>query len=206
MIALGSTLEDIGFTQEPRVEGFFVKEAVLPFVKFPGVDTLLSPEMRSTGEVMGHAPNFGHAFIKAQMATNLPLPESGTVFVSVNDRDKGTLMKLARDLVGLGYNLLATDGTAKALEIVGLPVERVLKISEGTPNILDRLKNGDVDLIINTPLGGQAYDDGRLIRSTAQQVGVPIVTTMSAAAATVQGLRALRKDPLTVVSLQKHHA
>ena len=206
MISLGTTLQEIGFTEEPRVNGFFVKEAVLPFVKFPGVDTLLGPEMRSTGEVMGHAANFGHAFIKAQMATNLPLPESGTVFVSVNDHDKGTIMKLARDLVALGYDLLATKGTAQALELVGLPVEMVQKVSEGTPNVLDRLKAGDIDFIINTPLGSQAHDDGRVIRSTAQQAGVPIVTTMSAAAASVQGMRALRKNPLTVISLQAHHA
>jgi carbamoyl-phosphate synthase large subunit len=205
MIAAGKTLKDIGLTSEPKVDGFFVKEAVLPFVKFPGVDALLGPEMRSTGEVMGHASNFGHAFVKAQMSTNIPLPTEGTVFISVNDRDKGTMMKLARDLDYMGFKLIATIGTARALELVGLPVECVNKISEGAPHVLDKLKAGEIDLIINTPLGGQAHDDGLLIRSTAQQVGVPLVTTMSAAAATVQGIKALRKDPLSVRSLQVHH-
>ncbi len=205
MIAAGHSLTDIGLTQEPVVNGFFVKEAVLPFVKFPGVDTILGPEMRSTGEVMGHASNFGHAFVKAQMSTNVPLPTAGTVFISVNDRDKGTMMKIARDLDYMGFELVATTGTAQALELIGLPVQRVNKLSEGSPNILDRLKADEIDLIINTPLGGQAYDDGRVIRSTAQQVGVPVVTTMSAAAATVQGIRALRKKPLSVRSLQAHH-
>ncbi|MEM6281890.1 MAG: carbamoyl-phosphate synthase large subunit [Chloroflexota bacterium] len=205
MIAAGQTLEDIGFTEEPPVDGFFVKEAVLPFVKFPGVDALLGPEMRSTGEVMGQAQNFGHAFVKAQMSTNVPLPTAGSVFISVNDRDKGTVMKLARDLHEMGFRLLSTEGTAQALEIVGLPVQRVNKISQGSPHVGDLLLNGDIDLIINTPLGSQAYDDGRQLRSSAQQAGVPIITTMSAAAASVQGMRALRKQPLSVRSLQAHH-
>jgi carbamoyl-phosphate synthase large subunit len=205
MIAAGHSLDEIGFTEQPDVDGFFVKEAVLPFVKFPGIDTILGPEMRSTGEVMGHAANFGHAFVKAQMSTNVPLPTTGRVFISVNDRDKGTVMRLARDLDQLGFKLLATDGTAKALDLVGLPVQRVNKVSEGSPNVLDMLKAGEIDLIINTPLGGQAYDDGKMIRSTAQQVNVPVVTTMSAAAASVQGIRALQKKPLSVRSLQAHH-
>ena len=204
-VATGKTLAELGLTEEPRVNGFFIKEAVLPFVKFPGVDAILGPEMRSTGEVMGHAASFGHAFVKAQMATNTPLPQQGAVFVSVNDRDKGTVMKIARDLYDMGFKLLATQGTAEVLRLVGLPVARVNKISDGSPHVIDRMQAGDVDLIINTPLGGQAYDDGRLIRSTAQQLGIPIITTMSAAAASVQGIRALKRDPLTVRSLQTHH-
>ena len=204
-VATGKTLDELGLTEEPRVEGFFIKEAVLPFVKFPGVDAILGPEMRSTGEVMGHAANFGHAFVKAQMATNTPLPQQGAVFISVNDRDKGTVMKNARDLHEMGFKLIATEGTAQALGLVGLPVETVNKISDGSPHVLDRMQAGEIDLIINTPLGGQAYDDGRHIRSTAQQLGIPIITTMSAAAASVQGIRALKKEPLTVRSLQTHH-
>ncbi len=204
-VATGKTLDELGLTEEPRVEGFFIKEAVLPFVKFPGVDAILGPEMRSTGEVMGHAANFGHAFVKAQMATNTPLPQQGAVFISVNDRDKGTVMKNARDLYEMGFKLIATEGTAQALGLVGLPVETVNKISDGSPHVLDRMQAGEIDLIINTPLGGQAYDDGRHIRSTAQQLGIPIITTMSAAAASVQGIRALKKEPLTVRSLQTHH-
>jgi carbamoyl-phosphate synthase large subunit len=139
------------------------------------------------------------------MSTNTPLPTSGTVFISVNDRDKGTVMRMANDLHAMGFKLVATEGTAQALELVGLPVERVRKVSDGSPHVGDLLREGGIDLIINTPLGGQAYDDGRLIRSTAQQVGVPIITTMSAAAASVQGIRALKRQPLTVRSLQMHH-
>ena len=204
-IAAGATLEELGFTEEPSVDGFFVKEAVLPFVKFPGVDARLGPEMRSTGEVMGHADNFGHAFVKAQMSTNTPLPTSGTVFISVNDRDKGTVMKLARELHEMGFDLAATSGTANALELVGLPVKRVNKVSEGSPHIVDMMRDEEINLIINTPLGSQSHTDGQLIRSTAQQAQVPIITTMSAAAASVQGIRSLQKQPLSVRSLQTYH-
>ncbi|MFZ4816864.1 MAG: carbamoyl-phosphate synthase large subunit, partial [Phototrophicaceae bacterium] len=206
MISSGISLAEIGFTQEPPVKGFFVKEAVMPFVKFPGVDARLGPEMRSTGEVMGHATNFGHAFAKAEIAAFTPLPKQGHIFISVNDQDKASVMKIARDLQHMGgFTFVATSGTANALELVGITVETVKKISEGSPNTLDLLRDGKLDLIINTPLGGQAHDEGMLIRSMAQQAGVPLITTMSAAVAAVQGIRALRKDPFTVESLQLHH-
>jgi carbamoyl-phosphate synthase large subunit len=205
MIAAGKSLDDLGFTHEPRVDGFFVKEAVLPFQKFPGVDPRLGPEMRSTGEVMGHASTFGHAFIKAQMATNVSLPSSGTAFISVNDFDKGAVAKIARDLHLMGFSLVATQGTARWLEMVGLPVQAVNKVAEGSPHIVDLMREDKIDLVINTPLGGQAHDDGGLIRGTAHLLGIPIVTTMSAAMATVQGIRALKEKPLRVRSLQAHH-
>ncbi|MBZ0293284.1 MAG: carbamoyl-phosphate synthase large subunit, partial [Anaerolineae bacterium] len=204
-IASGKTLTELGFLQQPHVDGFFVKEAVLPFQKFPGVDARLGPEMRSTGEVMGHAASFGHAFAKAQMAVNAPLPQSGVVFISVNDYDKGAVVKIARDFHQLGFKLLATGGTAQLLKIVGLPVEEVNKVSEGSPNVLDAVRDGQIDLILNTPRGGQAHYDGGLIRGAAHQYGVPIVTTLSAAMATVQGIKALRQKPLSVRSLQLHH-
>ncbi len=204
-IATGKTLADLDFLTMPHVDGFFVKEAVLPFQKFPGVDARLGPEMRSTGEVMGHASTFGHAFIKAQMATNVSLPQSGTVCISVNDFDKGAVAKIARDLHNMGFKLVATSGTARWLEMVGLPVALVNKIAEGSPHIIDAMQADEIDLIINTPLGGQAHDDGGLIRGTAHVLGIPIVTTMSAAMATVQGIRALREKPLKVRSLQAHH-
>jgi carbamoyl-phosphate synthase large subunit len=204
-IAAGMTLAEIGFTEEPEVDGFFVKEAVLPFHKFPGVDARLGPEMRSTGEVMGHASSFGHAFAKAEMAANTTLPYEGTVFISVNNYDKGAVLKIARDLHQLGFKLVATAGTAQALESVGLPVSLIDKVSEGSPNVVDAIRAGEIDLIINTPRGGQAHYDGGLIRGTANMYGVPILTTLSAAQATVQGIRALRQKPLKVRSLQTHH-
>ncbi|MFN8529970.1 MAG: carbamoyl-phosphate synthase large subunit [Anaerolineae bacterium] len=205
-IAAGMTLPEIGFLDEPRVDGFFVKEAVLPFQKFPGVDARLGPEMRSTGEVMGHASGFGHAFYKAELAANTALPSSGSVFISVNPFDRGAVTKVARDLVALGFSLVATLGTAEYLESIGLPVRIIPKVSEGAPNIVDAIRAGEIALIINTPRGGQAHYDGALIRGTAHLYGVPIVTTMSAATATVQGIRALRQKPLKVRSLQVHHA
>ncbi len=204
-IAAGKTLAEIGFMDEPKVDGFFVKEAVMPFQKFPGVDARLGPEMRSTGEVMGHASNFGHAFAKAEMAANTSLPQSGTVFISVNPFDRGAVTKIARDLVALGFAIIATRGTAEYLREINLPVETVNKVSEGSPNIVDLVRAGKVDLIINTPRGGQAHYDGGLIRGMAHLYGVPIITTMSAASATVQGIRALRQKPLRARSLQAHH-
>jgi carbamoyl-phosphate synthase large subunit len=204
-IAAGKTLAQLGFTEEPRVDGFFVKEAVLPFQKFPGVDARLGPEMRSTGEVMGHASSFGHAFAKAEIAANTSLPLDGTVFISVNNYDKGAVMKVARDLHQLGFKLMATEGTAAFLQTVGIPAQVVHKVSEGSPNIVDAIRAGDINLVINTPRGGQAHYDGALIRGTAGMYGVPIVTTMSAATATVQGIKALRQKPLTARSLQVHH-
>jgi carbamoyl-phosphate synthase large subunit len=205
MIAAGKTLADLDFTDEPRVDGFFVKEAVLPFQKFPGVDARLGPEMRSTGEVMGHADSFGHAFAKAEIAASTSLPLEGTVFISVNNFDKGAVMKVARDLNQLGFKLVATEGTAAALQSAGLPTEVVKKISQGSSQIVDSIRAGQINLVINTPRGGQAHDDGSLIRGTALLYGVPIVTTMSAATATVQGIKALRQKPFTARSLQEHH-
>lgn len=204
-IAAGKTLTELNFLNEQRVDGFFVKEAVLPFQKFPGVDARLGPEMRSTGEVMGHASSFGHAFVKAQMATGTPLPTSGRIFISVNNFDKGAVAKIAHDLHKMGFELIGTHDTAAWLEMVGLPVEGINKVSEGSPHVIDAMMQGEIDLIINTPLGGQAHADGVLIRGAAHKFGVPIVTTMSAALATVQGIRALQSKPLSVRSLQTHH-
>jgi carbamoyl-phosphate synthase large subunit len=190
---------------EPHVGGFFVKEAVLPFQKFPGVDARLGPEMRSTGEVMGHASGFGHAFAKAEMAANTSLPQNGSVFISVNPFDRGAVTKIARDLAALGFKLIATHGTAEYLASIGLPVTTLNKVSEGSPHIVDAIRAGEIDLIINTPRGGQAHYDGGLIRGMAHLYGVPIITTMSAATAAVQGIKALRQKPLKVRSLQTHH-
>jgi len=204
-IAAGQTLEQIGFTTEPPIDGFFVKEAVLPFQKFPGVDARLGPEMRSTGEVMGHASSFGHAFAKAEMAASMHLPQSGTVFISVNPFDRGTVTKIARDLHQLGFKLVATQGTAEYLRGVNLPVTDMLKVSEGSPNIADAIRAGEIAMIINTPRGGQAHYDGNLLRGMAHLYSVPIITTMTAAAAAVQAIGATKRKPFKVRSLQTHH-
>jgi len=204
-IACGKTLAQIGFIEEPAIDGFFVKEAVLPFQKFPGVDALLGPEMRSTGEVMGHASNFGHAFAKAQMATKVPLPGSGTICISVNDMDKATVTRIARNLHRMGFNIVATQGTYEWLNRFGVPAQRINKISEGHPNVVDALEAGEIQLVIITPLGGQAHEEGAIIRSKCYQVDVPIITTMSAAMASMLGIKQRREKPLKVRSLQAHH-
>ncbi|HEY65903.1 MAG TPA: carbamoyl-phosphate synthase large subunit [Caldilineae bacterium] len=204
-VMAGKTLEELGFTEEPQVHGFFVKEAVLPFKKLPGSDALLGPEMRSTGEVMGHASRFGHAFAKAEMGAGDTLPLEGTALISVNDYDKGSALKIARDLYRLGFRLLATRGTAAFLAKAGLPVQAVNKVSEGSPHVVDYIRNGEVDLILNTPLGREAHSDGMAIRQAAVRHSVPLLTTLSAAAAAVQGIRALREKELSVRSLQEHY-
>ncbi|MGB8645974.1 MAG: carbamoyl-phosphate synthase large subunit [Anaerolineae bacterium] len=225
-VAAGRTLPEIGFTQEPHVDGFFVKEVVFPFDKFEGARIRLGPEMRSTGEVMGHASSFGHAFAKAEMAAAGNLPLSGAVLLSVNDFDKGALLKLARDFTRLGFRLMATRGTAEWLKRVGLPVETLNKVTEGSPlarlhddsgsgltvghhasgTIVDAIARGEIQLIVNTPLGRQAYSDGEEIRRAAIRHRVPLLTTLSATAAAIGGIRALQAKELKVKSLQDHHA
>ncbi len=205
-IMVGRRLEDLGFTQEVALDNWFVKEAVLPFIKFPGEDPVLGPEMRSTGEVMGIAASFGHAFAKAQIGSGCPLPVSGTAFISVNDFDKENVVGIARDLQNLGFKLIATTGTADVLRRRGVSVERVYKVNEGRPNVVDHIKNGLVAMIINTPLGRGSYFDEPSIRTSATQHGVPCITTLSAAAAAVSGIRALKEQALSVMSLQEYHA
>jgi carbamoyl-phosphate synthase large subunit len=205
-VMAGRTLRQQGFTREILPRHVFVKEVVLPFARFPGEDTLLGPEMKSTGEVMGIARSFGHAFAKAQVASGAGLPVSGAAFISVNDYDKANVIPIARGLAQLGFRLVATRGTAKALEASGLKVERVFKVNEGRPNVVDRMKNGDIQLVINTPLGQESYFDEPAIRKTATRMGVPCITTLSGAAAAVTGIQALREQALEVMSLQEYYA
>ena len=205
-IAAGHSLADLDFLEEPPIDGFFIKEAVLPFRKFPGADARLSPEMRSTGEVMGHASSFGHAFVKAQMATGTSLPTKGVVALSVNNEDKGAIAGIARDFQRMGFELVATEGTARMLELVGIPVRTMRKEDEAGPNVVDLLAGGDIDLVITTPTDKQNHSDGSLMRSSAWQFGVPIITTLEQAAAAARGIRALHEAPLAVRSLQTHHA
>jgi carbamoyl-phosphate synthase large subunit len=204
-VIMGSTLTDLDLDKEPVVGGFFVKEAVLPFKKFFGVDSRLGPEMRSTGEVMGHAKDFGHAFAKAQLAAGNSLPLAGTVFISVNDYDKSNALKIARDLARLGFKLVATQGTAEFCSRAGLEVGTIKKVSEGSPNVVDLISSGEVDLVINTPLGSEAYSDGSQLRMAAVHFGVPNTTTLSAAQAAVNGIQALRARALNVCSLQEYY-
>jgi carbamoyl-phosphate synthase large subunit len=204
-IAAGKTLEELGLTSEPTLEGFFVKEAVLPFDKFPGAAVFLSPEMRSTGEVMGHAAHYGHAFAKAELGAGQKLPLGGGALLTVNDFDKGAIGKIARDLVQMGFKLYATSGTAEWLTRLGLQVERVNKVAEGPPSTADLIAEGAVGLVISTPLGQRAYADGQALRSAAIRHGIPLVTTLTGAAATVSAIRALKGRALEVRSLQEHH-
>jgi carbamoyl-phosphate synthase large subunit len=183
-----------------------VKSPVFPFSKFRGVDTILGPEMRSTGEVMGVAPSFGEAFAKAQLAAGEKLPRKGTIFVSVNDHDKRHVVPLARDLSQLGFTLLATRGTAAALSAAGIPAEPVYKANEGRPNIIDLVKTGRVDLIVNTPLGRESFYDEKSIRRAAVRYKVPCITTLAAAQAAARGIRALIDHSFGVNALQDLHA
>ncbi|NJM40168.1 MAG: ATP-grasp domain-containing protein [Anaerolineae bacterium] len=211
-IAGGKTLKEIGFTEEPRLDGFFVKEVVLPFNKFPGAFVRLGPEMRSTGEVIGHASTFGHAYAKAQMGAGEPLPIPplkgqgvSSVLITVHDLDKAAVTKIARDLHQVGFEILATSGTADWLKRNKIPAKAVNKVSEGAPHVVDLIASHAAAMVINTPLGKQAVDDGQLIRAAAISHKVPLMTTLSAAQAAVQGIRALQQRGLQVRSLQNHH-
>jgi len=202
LVMAGKTLDELGVKDEVVPTHYSVKESVFPFNKFPGVDILLGPEMKSTGEVMGIDDSFPMAFAKSQMAANAPLPDSGTVFVSVADRDKDAVVPIARGFADMGYKLIATRGTAKYLSERGIEVEDVPKLAEGRPNLLDRMKNGDVALIVNTPSGRGSSTDESRIRAAAVANRVTCITTLSAALAAVEACRALREQELTVVALQ----
>jgi carbamoyl-phosphate synthase large subunit len=204
---LGASLQELGFTEERRIAHVAVKEAVLPFAKFPNVDAVLGPEMKSTGEVMGVDANFGLAFAKSQIAANGFLPTGGTAFLSVRGHDKLAITALATRLVALGFKLLATEGTAEVIQRAGVPAERVYKVTEGfRPHIVDRMKNGEVTMVVNTPEGRSARLDSYSIRRTAVTMGIPHFTTMAAAEAAAEAIGALRKQQMTIRSLQEYHA
>jgi carbamoyl-phosphate synthase large subunit len=205
-VMAGRTLADLGLTSDVQVAGTFVKSPVFPFVRFPGVDTILGPEMKSTGEVMGGSSNFGVAFAKAQLAVGQKVPEGGTAFVSVNNKDKANLLPIARDLAELGFRLIATRGTAAFLRAYGLHVEVIYKVNEGRPNVADEIVNRKVDLVINTPLGRESFFDDRTVRRAAMMHEVPCITTLTGAAAAVQAIRALRQQGLGVRALQDYYA
>jgi carbamoyl-phosphate synthase large subunit len=204
-VATGRTLAELGLVDDLQAAGVFVKSPVFPFVRFPGVDTILGPEMKSTGEVMGGADNFGAAFGKAMMGAGQKLPQTGCVFISVNDSDKPTVLPIVRDLAQLGFSLAATRGTAAFLRAQGLDVEIMYKVNEGRPNVADHLVNRSIDLVINTPLGRDSFFDERAVRRAATMAQVPCITTLTGASAAVSAIRAFRQQALTVRSLQDYY-
>jgi carbamoyl-phosphate synthase large subunit len=204
-VMTGKKLTELGFAGEVWPKYFSVKESVFPFTKFPGQDILLGPEMRSTGEVMGIGRDWGMAYAKSQMAAQPALPQSGKVFISVRDSDKPHAVKIGKELVALGFELCATNGTAETLEKEGLAVQRLFKVQEGRPNVLDLIKNGEVQLIINTPAGKTPRADEVKIRTAAVLHRISIMTTLTGAKAAVLGIKTLRERGLKVHSLQEYH-
>jgi carbamoyl-phosphate synthase large subunit len=201
----GKSLVELGFTKPVIVKHISVKEAVFPFAKFPGVDTLLGPEMKSTGEVMGIDMDFGMSFAKAQIAAGNPMPMSGRVFLSVKDKDKPGLLEVAQGLEKAGFSLVATKGTAEYLLKRGITVETVNKVAEGRPHIVDQITDLQIDLVINTVHGAQSQKDSYSIRRTTLMKGVPYFTTISAARAAVRGIAAIKNSRLQVKSIQEYH-
>jgi len=199
----GEKLADLALPAELRETGrYCVKEAVMPFGRFPGADSVLGPEMKSTGEVMGSATDFPAAYAKSQLAIDYSLPREGVAFVSVCDRDKRAIVGVARHLHTLGFQILSTRGTARALRAAGIPVTEVLKVHEGRPNIVDELTNDRVHIVINTPFGRETRSDGYHIRAAAIRHGVTNITTLEAAQAAVQAIEAIKEDRLVVSALQ----
>jgi carbamoyl-phosphate synthase large subunit len=204
-IMAGAKLKDLGFTKEVVPAHYCVKEAVFPFTKFPGTDIVLGPEMKSTGEVMGIDANLGIAYAKAQMAAQPALPLKGNIFISIADAEKSRAAELAKGYADLGFTLYATSGTAAVLEKAGIPVKKLFKLSEGRPNALDMLKNGELSLVINTPSGKSAREDEVKIRSTASSNRVPVMTTLRAARASLEGIRSMKASGYSVKPLQEWH-
>jgi carbamoyl-phosphate synthase large subunit len=206
-VMTGKKLKDIKFNRVDclSLDYFSIKEAVLPFNRFPGFDTILGPEMKSTGEVMGIDKSFGIAFAKSQISTNQKLPLKGIVFISVNDKDKNNIIPIAKQLHDLGFKIIATKGTSDILESSGIICDSVLKISEGRPNVLDMIKNNEINLIINTPEGSNARRDGYYLRTAAVMQNIPSITTLSAASAFIQGIKELKiNSNVEVKSIQEY--
>jgi carbamoyl-phosphate synthase large subunit len=204
-VMAGKTLAELGFTKEVWPKYFAVKESVFPFNRFHGQDILLSPEMRSTGEVMGLDADLGVAYAKSQMAASSTLPTKGKIFISVSDAHKGQVAEVAKLFADLGFEIAATSGTATVLEKAGLKVQRTLKLLEGRPNVIDFLKNKEIQFVINTPSGAVPREDEVKIRTTAVYTGTPIATTLSGARAAALGIAALKKSGYGVKTIQEYH-
>jgi carbamoyl-phosphate synthase large subunit len=203
-LMLGKRLADLGL--KPRhIPYHGVKEAVFPFVSFPEVDPILGPEMRSTGEVLGMADSAGLAFYKAQEGAKQILPTEGTVLLSVSQRDRPAVLKVGRRFAELGFRILATEGTHGFFTANGIEAERIRKLHEGRPNIVDAITNGEIQLVVNTPIGKLSQYDDSYIRKSAVKHGIPYITTLSAAEAAAEGIAACRKEGTRVRSLQEYH-
>ena len=205
-VMAGRTLASLGLTADLVPTGVFVKSPVFPFVRFPGVDSILGPEMKSTGEVMGAADSFGMAFAKAMLGVGQRLPDTGAVCISVNHEDKEAVLPIARELAALGFRLIGTRGTAAFLRAHGLDSEVVFKVNEGRPSLADEIVNRRIAMVINTPLGRESFFDDKAVRRAAMMNAVPCITTITGAAAAVEAIRALRQEGLSVRSLQDYHA
>jgi len=205
LVMVGKTLEEIKFTKEVIPTHISVKESVLPFSRFAGVDTVLGPEMKSTGEVMGVDTSFGMAFAKSQAGAGVTLPTEGLVFISVQSKEKERIVELAQKLAGLGFTICSTQGTGEVLEKNGIQVEYVNKVGEGRPDIIDKIKNNQIAMIINSPSGKKPKDDMKQMRNLAVNYQIPCITTLQGARAAVSGIEALLKDDFTVKSLQEYH-
>ena len=203
-VMLGHTLQSQGITTQPTLEGFFVKEAVLPWKKFPGTDTLLGPEMRSTGEVMGHATSFGHAFAKSQEQAGAALPTAGGLLIVVSDRDLPEAQQLARGFVRLGFAIYATRDTADRLACADIPLHRLVEADQSGTGALDAMRAGKIQLIINTPRSTDSEEQGLRIRTVATRMGIPLLTTLPAAAAALHGIESLREREVEIRSLQDY--
>ncbi len=205
-VMAGNTLAQLGFTDDLEPAGVFVKSPVFPFIRFPGVDTILGPEMKSTGEVMGGGGSFGVAFVKAMLGVGQRLPESGTVCLSVNNEDKPQVLPIAQALVDLGFDVVATRGTAAFLRAHGIDSDVIYKVNEGRPSLADEIVNRSIAMVVNTPLGRDSFFDDKAVRRAAMMAGVPCITTITGAAAAVDAIRALRTEGLDVRALQDYYA
>jgi len=203
-VIIGKTIKELGLVEiTPKYTA--IKEAVFPFKRFPGVDILLGPEMKSTGEVMGIDEDFGMAFIKSQIAAGQEVPLEGTVFISVRERDKKRIIDLAKSLVDMGFHLVATSGTARVLSEFGVYAKTVAKLDEGRPHVIDLIKNKEINLVINTPTGKNPLQDEIIIRQAALNHNIPVVTTIAGATATVGALKRYKKREVKVKPLQEYY-
>jgi len=202
----GRSLAELGLTEDLTPVGVFVKSPVFPFVRFPGVDTILGPEMKSTGEVMGGADNFGMAYVKAMLGAGQRLPEQGAVCITVNNDDKGEVLPIAQGLAALGFQIIGTRGTAAYLRAHGVECSVVFKVNEGRPSLADEIVNRKISMVINTPHGRESFFDDKAVRRAAMMAGVPCITTITGAAAALEAIRALKTEGLDVRALQDYYA
>jgi carbamoyl-phosphate synthase large subunit len=201
---VGYKLKDMGLKDEIKLQHVSVKESIFPFIKLPAADSILGPEMKSTGESMGIDENFGVSYYKAQLSAGMELPKKGKLFISVRDSDKNSIRDIVENAESIGFELIATQGTAKAVEEY-VNIGTIRKVSQGSPNIRDALVNGEIDLIVNTPSGKQSADDGYYIRRMAIEMGIPYVTTLAGARAVLNAIEHVKEGEIGIKSLNEYH-